>query len=199
LLNVATHCYIANVTVTRIPDEVWHRLDPGAGRLSRRTAIRLWAAIAAALALLVAATVVWWTGLVAPRLVWSEGPSQWSTTVDGVVHVEFDMINVGRFPVTVLGVGRSGPGLQFLGIATGPDETDAPQAVGPFPVTLQADNGIAVWLVYRITSCAAMPAGSWPVTAVVQRPWGTMTVDVPEGRLYGPWQTQIAHPWCGQR
>jgi hypothetical protein len=50
-------------------------------------------------------------------------------------------------------------------------------------------------LVYRITSCDQAPKGSWPVTARVQRPWGSMTVDVAEPEhLF--WQEHVVSTWC---
>jgi hypothetical protein len=87
----------------------------------------------------------------------------------------------------VLDAGRSGPGLDLLGV------------VGPFPVTLQPGDTVGLVLVYRITDCNATPRRRWPVTASVERPWGTMTVDVaPEPEYAIDWQEQVVSSWCHQ-
>jgi len=50
-----------------------------------------------------------------------------------------------------------------------------------------------VTLVYRITDCAAVPPGSWPLTATVERFWGALTTDVePDPGPITPWQ---GTPW----
>ncbi|HEY7223815.1 MAG TPA: hypothetical protein VH561_09530 [Micromonosporaceae bacterium] len=184
------------MTITRVPDEVWRQLDPGAGTLSRRTSLRLWVALAVVLVLLVAGAALWRTGLVVPRLAWPDGPHSWTTQSDeGVVRIDFQIVNDGRFPVTVQSVGRSGPGLELLGVEGGRVENPTPD-VHPFPTTLAPGTVISAVLVYRITDCTHIPTGSWPVTAQVHRPWGTMTVDVPEQGFIEPWQTQVFSVVC---
>jgi hypothetical protein len=181
--------------VKRVSDEVWQRLDPDAGRMSRRELARLWLVIGAAVVVLIGGSTVWRTGLVVPRLVWTGGTQASYHTVDRVARVGVDLLNAGRFPVTVGSVGRSDPGLQFLGTATGPNADDP--MTRPFPVTLEPDNGIVLWLVYRVTDCASLSTASWPVTAIVERPWGSMTVDLDrDGSWPEPWQRQIAHFAC---
>ena len=55
---------------TLLTDEVWRQLDPGAGRLSRRTARRLWLAYGAGFVAAAAAVAVWLSGLVIPQVGW---------------------------------------------------------------------------------------------------------------------------------
>jgi hypothetical protein len=179
----------------RVSDEVWRRLDPGAGRMSRLAVVRLWLVIGAAVAVLIGGTAVWRTGIVVPRLVWADTMQMSYDTVEREARIEVDLINGGRFPVTVVSVGRSDPGLQFLGTVSGPDPGEP--MTRPFPVTLQAQTGTVLWLVFRVSDCAALAAAAWPVTAVVERPWGSMTVDlVRDGPWLEPWQQQIAHFAC---
>ncbi len=168
-----------------MPDEVWQRLNPNAGRLSRRTTAKMWIAFVLMLLLVGAGTLVWQTGLIAPRLVWPGNGSRWEMSDDGVARVDVEIHNAGRFPAIVIDAGRSGTGLDLLGVE------------GPLPVTLQPGDTALVVLVYRITDCDATPRSRWPVTAVVQRPWGTMTVDVPREHDYVmEWQEHVVSSWC---
>ena len=173
-----------------ISDEVWSRLDPSAGRLSRRTAVRGFVAVVLALVLVVAGSVVWRSGLVVPRLVWPNSERDWEENPDWVrVHVLVS--NDGWWPVTVREVGRSGPGLELLGVE-GWDRG----VPSPFPATLPPRSGIGATVVYRITDCQGYPRGSWPLTAVVERPWGVMTVDVRPEHDWPQWQEDIVSTWC---
>src|SRR5690606_18478956 len=114
----------------------------------------------------------WRTGIVVPRLAWPDGLTEWEEDPAGA-RVRITVANSGRFPVTVLDVGRSAPGFELLGVE-GRD-----RAPSPFPVTLRPGEGVDAVLVYRITDCASPLVGDWPLTALVDRPWGTMTVEVP--------------------
>jgi hypothetical protein len=174
---------------TYVPDEVWQALDPDAGRLSRRTTIRGSIAFVLVLVLMVAAAVVWSAGLVVPRLAWPGNERSWEENPEWV-RVRVVVVNAGWWPVTVREVGRSGPGLELLGVE-GPG-----RAASPFPVTLQPDGRVEATLVYRITDCANYPRGSWPVTAVVDRPWGAMTVDVEPEYEWPVWQENVVQTWC---
>jgi hypothetical protein len=166
-----------------VSDEVWRQLDPGAGRLSRRTRIRGWIGLGVVAVLIVASAAVWQTGLVVPRLAWPGGLQAWEQNPTGV-RVTFILANTGRFPATVLGIGRSGPGLEY--VATEAD----------LPATLAPGQSLGAVLVYRITDCTGYPRGSWPVTALVDRPWGTMTVDVAQEHPEYPWQEHVVSTWC---
>lgn len=168
----------------QIPDEVWQQLDPNAGRLSRRTAARMWIAFVLVLAVIGAGLLTWRSGLIAPRLIWPNTGWAWEQTADGVARVQVTIANGGKFPVTLVDAGRSGPGLNLLG------------AEGPLPARLQPDDEVVVVLVYRITDCAAAPRGPWPVMATAQRPWGTMTVAVAPVLDFQYWQEAVVEAWC---
>jgi hypothetical protein len=107
------------------------------------------------------------------------------------VRVHVIVSNDGWWPVIVRDIGRSGPGLELLGVE-GWDRG----VPSPFPVTLPAHTGVGATLVYRITDCVGYPRGSWPVTAVVDRPWGAMTVDVRPEQDWPQWQEEIVSTWC---
>lgn len=178
-----------------ITDEVWQRLDPNAGKLPRRTAVRLGVAAVAALVLLAAGVAVWRTGLIVPRLAWPDGLHEWSTDPDGTLRIDFLVSNEGEFPVTVENVGRSAPGLQLLGVVAG--TVGFPSSEPVFPTRLAPHTGVGAVLIYRITSCLEAPTGSWPVTARVERPWGTMTVEVQDiSNNISPWQEDVVGTWC---
>jgi hypothetical protein len=92
--------------------------------------------------------------------------------------------NGGSFPATVRDAGRSGPGLDLMRVE------------GPLPATQQPDDEVAIWLTYRITDCDAAPRGSWPVTATVDRPWGTMAVAVAPEPHWDYWQEKVVSAYC---
>jgi hypothetical protein len=167
-----------------IPDQVWQRLDPDAGRLSRRATVRLWVAIGAALVLYCGGYLVWSTGLVVPHLVWPSNVMEFETRDRGITRVDVLIANYGLSAVTVLEVGRSGPGMELLGVD------------GALPITLASSEGASFELTYRITDCDATPRGSWPVTAVVARPWGALTVDVEPSHEWPHWQEQLVESAC---
>ena len=84
---------------------------------------------------------------------------------------EVPVVNRGRRPIDVLGVGRSGPGLQLDAVR------------GTLPSTLHPGESLTVTLVYRVTDCTAVPADPWPVPVRVKRPWGRYTayLELPAG------------------
>jgi hypothetical protein len=63
-------------------------------------------------------------------------------------------------------------------------------------MTLPPHTGVGASVVYRITDCQGYPHGSWPLTAVVERPWGVMTVDVVPRHGWPQWQEDIVSTWC---
>jgi len=173
-----------------LTDEVWARLDPHAGRLSWRQARRMWQAVFACVVLLGAALYGWRAGLIEPRF---EPPSaqNWSAQFDaqaGEFTLHLPLMNQGALTETVLGVGRSGPGLTLL------------PPVDIFPLTLAHDTGEEVPLRYRVTDCAAVPAGDWPIPVLVSRPWGSVMVELRGPSIGGntPWQRKLADEACGR-
>jgi hypothetical protein len=149
--------------VTRISDDVWRQLDPEAGRLPRRTVLRLRWSLGGAFVLAVLAGLVWQSGLTVPRLGWTDN-SGYGWSIEGR-HVEYEMriSNDGWTPVTVTTLGRSGPGLALRSVRA------------QLPTTLRPDESMDATLVYDVTDCAAVPADAWPVPVTVSRVWGTAT------------------------
>ncbi len=184
-----------------LTDEVWARLDPHAGRLTRRAALRLWLVVLACAVLAAGGLVGWRSGMVVARIEtdtfgsWSGGSE--SLTID----VNVPVVNRGWRTETVVGAGRSGPGLNLQ-----------PALAGLFPLTLAPGQGTSIPLRYDVTSCADVPQGDWPVPVRVRRPWGPQTVYVRgPGLSVGapnmveytgrnpyeqPWQRVFAHQAC---
>ncbi|GAA1833725.1 hypothetical protein GCM10009682_60180 [Luedemannella flava] len=149
-----------------LSDEVWARLDPHEGRLTRRTALRLWLTIGAAMLVASAGFAAWWAGLVTPRVAWP-GSSAYGMDVEtrGTFRYHLLVANEGLTDVTVTGVGRSGPGLRLTGTS------GAGVTLGPGAQSI-------IVLEYEVTDCAAVPTGAWPVPVQVTWLWGDRTVDV---------------------
>jgi len=198
--------------VIEVSDEVWHRLDPAAGRLDRRTVWRLRLGIAVVSALLTVAALVWYSGVAVPRVRWSEeGGFMWATGPDFVsqaVHV----VNDGWLPVSIVGAGRSGPGLELVAVQDGPPDPVMVRT-NPLPYVLRPGQSLTLVVVYRITDCSVITKDPWPVPVRVQRPWGTQTVyiSVPpqvgsrsSGYASGPylpmieWQRAISDQLCSR-
>jgi hypothetical protein len=153
-----------------VRDEVWARLDPHAGRLSRRSTVRLWLGGSVLAVLAAVGVLVAHSGVIVAQLYWvPEAGSASGGGPDLPPYLEFTVANLGRVPVTVVGAGRSGPGLELI------------DAAGPFPVTLAPGDTMLVRLTYRITDCDGVPRGWWPVPLRVDRWWGEQTTEVTAG------------------
>jgi hypothetical protein len=166
-----------------VSDEVWLQLDPGAGRLSRRTTRRLWAAFLAALLLYVLGVAVWYSGLLVPQLRWKVNGFQVSE-VQPVPRLTANVSNAGLFPVTVVGAGRAAPGFELIGVE------------GALPATLRPGDTVTVTLVYRIRDCAAIAPAGWSQTAVVARPWGLQSVPIRADQPWAIWQERLGEFSC---
>ncbi|HZN73696.1 MAG TPA: hypothetical protein VFC00_18665 [Micromonosporaceae bacterium] len=186
-----------------VSDEVWSGLDPNAGRLSRRAERWFTLAPALSLALIIAAMLGWGSGIVRPRVEWSNTGHSWSYGHELVQH-SVSVVNRGWFPVTVTGAGRHGPGLTLVEVR------------GDFPTTLHRGNSMELMLVYRVTNCSSVPAEPWPVPVRVERLWGTHTSYVPAPTIPSPsapahrtysgpdpygveWQRALADGYCAVR
>jgi hypothetical protein len=135
-----------------------------------------------------AGVALWRSGLVVAQLSWSNDNRSMATRPDGTIATEVWVSNTGLVDATVVGVGRDGPGLRLVGVE------------GDLPVTLKPNSGSVFVLVYRITDCAEVPRGSWPVTVRVDRPWGTQTVDLMvRHRQSMPWQAALVDTECAAR
>ena len=179
-----------------LTDEVWGSLDPHAGRLSRRQARRMWAAVLACLLVGAGALYTWRAGLVVPRIERDDLMGGFIAGVEGRgFSIGVPLANNGQLTETVLGLGRSGPGLTLL------PSTDT------YPRTLPPHSGELLTLHFAVTDCAAVPDGPWPVPVRVSRPWGTVTLyvagptvpDYPgtaDGPPGTPWQRRLADVAC---
>ena len=148
----------------RVSDEVWRRLDPNAGRLRGPLSGRTSVLLAALIPSLVVA--VWWSGLTAPKLVWSDS-SRWAQVEPGgTVYVHVTVANEGVVPATVVRAGDSGPGYRLIGLQ------------GSLPAELGRGESVPLTIVYQVTDCDLLPHASFPVPVVVRRWWGEQTVDV---------------------
>jgi hypothetical protein len=165
----------------RISDVVWHQLDPRAGALSNRTIRRNWWVGTGLAVASVALVVAWYLGLVVPRLEWTDGMGA-EIHDYGRMRVTVTVTNAGMVPATVVGAGRSDPGLQFL------------RADGAFPTTLGPGDSMTVELHYQLTDCAAVPEVSPPVAVEVDRWWGGQTVDLQT--IYDSWQRSLVDHIC---
>jgi hypothetical protein len=160
-----------------VSDEVWLRLDRGAGRLSRRTARRLTLAIVLALALVVAASVTWQGGLLLADLR-VDGTSS-SVGPEIGIGLGVTVRNDGWVPVTVVGAGADLPGLRLVSVGA-PDRSD-PTPGRPFtgfPFTIAPGESVELLATYEVTDCDAVP-GTLTLPVRVRRWWGTWTARVP--------------------
>jgi hypothetical protein len=181
---------------TRMSREVWSDLDHHAGQLPRRTVVRTRITLIVAVALAVVVGLVWRSGLLVPRLIWSPtaGYGYESHVAGRLITTDVVVHNAGWTPVTLTGAGRSGPGLELV------------EVVGGFPVELGRAAEVTLVLTYRVTDCAAVTDRPWPVPVHVDRPWGTYTAGIavppitrdPDTRQY-EWQYALADQVCHPR
>jgi len=155
------HCYIDEVAM--VSNEVWRQLDPEAGRLPRRTVMRLRWTVASILVLAVLAGVGWRSGLIVPRVGWPNEGRSWQVSGNRIEY-EIHVANRGWTPIDVVGLGRSGPGFELV------------EVHATLPTTLAPGEAMDAVLLYRVNDCAAVPADAWPVPVQVKRTWGTVTV-----------------------
>lgn len=144
-----------------VSDTVWSRLDPGAGRINPRRPVL---ALLALMLLVEVGVVVWVSGLLVPRLELDRSGStaHWHPGT-GPVSYMVQIKNEGWLPATVVGWGRSRPGLELV------PETKAPHVLRP-------GQSMEVTITYRIKDCAAVTNDPVPMPVRVDRFWGTHTV-----------------------
>jgi hypothetical protein len=108
--------------------------------------------------------------------------------------VNMEMKSSSREPMTIVGIGRSGPGMTLVP----PKKQDAR--------ILQPGRSLVFSLKYKITDCAAVPKGDWPIPVRVEASGGQTTVYASlqmfgsdrEGKPAGkPWQTALSGEVCG--
>jgi hypothetical protein len=107
--------------------------------------------------------------------------------------VNLDMKSRSQGPVTIVGIGRSGPGLELLS----PGKQDSQ--------VLQPRQSLGFSLKYKIIDCAAVPKGEWPIPVRVEVSGVQTTVYAalralgsdPEGKQAAePWQTALSTEVC---
>lgn len=97
-----------------------------------------------------------------PRLLTTGGAGGYGGQDGFEVSVNF--VNAGKESVTIVGIGRSGPGLKLLNA----------ERRGPY--VLLPGESIALELKYRVTNCKTAPREPWPIPLRVLRPKGEETV-----------------------
>jgi hypothetical protein len=168
-----------------VSDEVWRQLNPRAGRLSRREAVRAWIVIVMAFVVVTACIAVGRSGLVTPQLSWGLWGVKSAEPPTDTITLDVEITNMGLAPVTITRVGRSGPGLALIATQ------------GHLPARLAATKSARISLVFRITDCEQRPTGSWPVTVEVHQAWRNQTAAPhPFGDDDFPWQRTVMDPWC---
>lgn len=197
-----------------VHDDVWDQLDRHAGALSRGQRNRLLAATLTAAVALGAGFAVDRSGVVRARLALAaDAGYEASVSLDPKILTRQIVVrNTGWTTIRVVGVGQDGPGLKLLGPADagGPTKYSDIQGTQP-PFDLHPGETATLVVVYRVTDCAAVPAGPFPVPVRVDRPWGTQTIRVslpptyegPDGYAVDPpmteWQKAMADQACGVR
>jgi hypothetical protein len=184
----------------QLTDDVWARLDPGAGRLSRRQAGRTVLA-ALVVATLTGAFAVAWHGWVEPRLrlvnLHATGVSAGRLATRQMEYT-YSLEIANRGPaVTILAMGADAPGLVLLA-ARPMAVTEVDSVTGwhalPWPLTMDRGQVVHVDLVYRTTDCARIGhAGALPVT--LDRWWGRQHAQVDTGD-FPDWLGDFAEQAC---
>lgn len=183
---------------TAISDEVWNQLDPDAGRLSPRDRRRGRAVLASATVVTVAVASLWWIGALRPRMSVNEGHYvAHSSAEDATFSLTVQLANDARLTERIRSVGRSGPGLQLISVEA--------------PAELAGWTSQELTLHYRVTDCAAVPKGAWPIPVRVENPWqiwGTSTVwvarslempnNAPDAKDFSDvaWQQEMSRTAC---
>jgi hypothetical protein len=130
-----------------------------------RSTFRRRSIIAAVVAGLVLATgLAWGAGLLRPRLELG-GNAEYGAD-RGTIFYGFRVRNAGYSPLTIVGVGRGGAGLELTSVD------------GQLPVTLGRGEETWIKLRYRVTDCGAVTSGPWPVPVTVTRLWGAQTIQL---------------------
>jgi len=164
-----------------VSDEVWDRLDPGAGALAPRTVRRNWWLGIATVVATVGLLAAWYLGLVVSRLEW-DGSMSSEIHDSGLMRVSFSVTNAGAVAVTVLDAGGPLPGVEFLRVQ------------GQLPATIEPGQSVVVDLHYQLTDCDAVPRSGPPLRMQVDRWWGRQTVAVTP--TFDGWLRQLVDHVC---
>ena len=193
-----------------VRDEVWEQLDPRAGALNGKQSRRAAVAASAAAVLLGAGLGIDYSGVVRAHLVRAAdvGTAGAALTTPKVIVEEVAVKNTGWSTVRVVGVGQDGPGLRLLGPSDPDVRFSGVHGIEP-PFEVRPGQTETVAVAYRVTDCAAVPTGPFPVQIRVDRFWGTQTIGITPPQVYdGPngtavdppmteWQKDMADRACG--
>jgi hypothetical protein len=184
-----------------LTDEVWARLDAGAGRLPRRRTLIV-ALTGLLVAVLTGGSVIGWHEMSTSRLRlvgWSmtgTAAGQSGVATGWEYTYSMEIANEGR-ALTIAAIGRDFPGLTLVAArpmaVTEVDSVTGYHALS-WPVTLSSGETARFDLVYRTAGCAEGPAeADIPVT--LNRWWGGQRqhVDVGSG---GDWAHTLPRPGC---
>ncbi|ACU70916.1 hypothetical protein Caci_1996 [Catenulispora acidiphila DSM 44928] len=164
-----------------VSDDVWQQLDPHAGALNRSQRRRAVAVAAAVVAVLAAGFATDRSGIVRAQVAFDQDTGLAGSVLvhPRIITHEIPVKNTGWTTVRVTGVGQDGPGLSLVrpGDAEGMTAAEDTSATPP-PFDLHPGQTAIMQVAYRITDCAAVPAGPFPIAVRVDRPWGTETISV---------------------
>ena len=159
----------------QVSDEVWAELDPSAGRLSRRTARRLWLAAAVAAVAALVYAFAWSSGIIPPELVATD--SGWQVNRDVVGDADTQNPSVTR-NISIRNEGWTP--VRILNIAVGePDRRPATELERFYPRLLRPGDSAYLPVAWPSYDCLATLGERWTAAVVVERSFGTWTVEVP--------------------
>lgn len=166
-----------------VSDEVWARLDPRAGRLTRRGRLALALGALGVAALAVAVWLAASSGLIRPRLSVAPG---WSGTFSHADHSFSETVridNTGWTDAHLRSVTTSVQGLRV-------------SAVRGLPRTLAAGSSATVTVHYAVSDCSLRWTGPSTFEVHVAQWWGSATVplDTDDSAL-----STLAFSACGKR
>ena len=102
------------------------------------------------------------------------GNSAETTVAPTSFQTIFEVRNRGLVPVTIVGVGRDGPGLKQTSLGM------------TLPLTVQPGANVTVAITYSITDCSDYIREPWPLPIRIDPPWGEQTVYVIPPALSNP-------------
>ncbi|NUR60494.1 MAG: hypothetical protein HOV87_17805 [Catenulispora sp.] len=193
-----------------VRDEVWAQLDPRAGALGGKQRKRAAIAVSAVAVVLGVSLVVNYSGVVLAQLARSDdtGTAGAALTNPKIIMQEVAVQNTGWSTVRVVRVGQDGPGLRLLSPSDPELRSAGVHGTEP-PFDLRPGQTKKVAVAYRVTDCAAVTTGPFPIQVRVERFWGTQTIGISLPQVYdGPnamavdppmteWQKGMADRSCG--
>jgi hypothetical protein len=149
---------------TRLPDDVWSQLEPGAVRLSKRTRWTLAVAMTGA----AMATILIALGVASGQLGGSLYTPMWDISFDKSAHTFAESISIRNeawFDETITGVGFGSQDLRV-------------NEVTPAPLTIPNGETRTLSVVVQVIDCARAPRGDVYPVVHLDRFWGTQSVTI---------------------